>query len=248
GFSKRIGNGLLLFLPCIWGSKEISYLIEHFEKLISGLISYSAKLVEEPPDYIQQIQFDKEKGAREEIDRITEKQIVPLERRLESYKELKSVLWLGNNSLVKATDNLLKKMGFQTDIDEIGEEDLWIINNQDKLIIVEIKGLNKNLTRQHISQLDEHREARQVPNLTGLLIANTFMTADSLERKDQAFPPNVIEKAVKTNVVITRTIDLCRIFDYLEAKEQPSQLLLEKIQGNTGWLTIKDGKIEIIGS
>lgn len=248
GFSKRIGNGLLLFLPCIWGSTEISYVIKHFEKLVSGLISYSAKLVEEPPDYIHQIQFAKEKGVKEEIDSITEKQIVPLERRLEFYKKLKSVLWLGNSSLVKATDNLLKKMGFQTDIDEIYEEDLWILKNQEKLIIVEVKGLNKNLTRQHISQLDEHREARQVPKMTGLLITNTFMTAESLESKDQAFPPNVIEKAVNTNVVITRTIDLCRIFDYLESKELSSQVLLEKIQGNTGWLTFKDGKIQIIGS
>jgi hypothetical protein len=179
---------------------------------------------------------------------ITEEQIVPLEKQLEFYKGLKSVLWLGDNSLVKATNNMLKKMGFQTDIDEIYEEDLWIIKNQEKLIIVEVKGLNKNLTRQHISQLDEHREARKVPNLTGLLIANTFMTADSLESKDQAFPPNVVEKAKNTNVVITRTIDLCRIFDYLELKELPSEVLLEKIQGNMGWLTVKDGKFEIIGS
>ena len=246
GFSKRIGNGLLLFLPCIWGSTEISYLIEHFEKLVAGLISYSAKLVEETPDYIQQFQFDKEKGVREKIGRITEGQIVPLERLLEFYKGLKSVLWLGDNSLVKATDNLLKKMGFQTYTDEIHEEDLWIMKNQEKLIIVEVKGLNKNLTRQDISKLDEHREARKAPYMTGLLIANTFMTADSLESKDEAFPPNVIEKATNTNVVITRTIDLCRIFNYLELEELPSQILLEKIQGNKGWLIFKEGKIEII--
>jgi hypothetical protein len=246
GFSKRIGNGLLLFLPCIWGSTDISYLIKHFEKLFAGLISYSAKLVEEPPDYIQQFQFDKEKGVREKIDRIIEEQIVPLKRRLEFYKGLKAVLWLGDNSLVKATDNLLKEMGFQTYIDEIGEEDLWIMKNQEKLIIVEVKGLNKNLTRQDISKLDQHREARNIPYMTGLLIANTFMTADSLESKDQAFPPNVIEKATNTNVVITRTIDLCRIFNYLELEELSSQTLLERIQGNIGWLTFKGGKIEII--
>ena len=60
------------------------------------------------------------------------------------------------------------------------------------------------------------REAREVPNLTGLLVANTFMTADSLEAKDQPFLPNVIEKAVSTNLLITRTIDLGRIFDHLE--------------------------------
>jgi hypothetical protein len=246
GFSKRIGNGLLLFIPCIWGSTDISYYIEHYERLVAGLISYSAKLVAEPPSYIQQFLFTKEKGVREEIDRITKEQIAPLESSLDFYAGLKSVLWLGDKTLVKATENFLKNMGFQTNIDEIFEEDLWIMNGQEKLIIVEVKGLNKNLTRQDISKLDEHREAREVPNLTGLLIANTFMTADSLESKDQPFPPNVIEKAVNTNLLITRTIDFCRIFDHLELGELvPSQVFLETILGKRGWLMFKDGRIRI---
>jgi hypothetical protein len=246
GFSKHIGNGLLLFIPCIWGSKDISYFIEHSEKLVAGLISYSAKLVAEPPSYIQQFLFTKEKGVREEIDRITKEQIAPLERSLDFYAGLKSVLWLGDRPLVKATENFLKNMGFQTNIDEIFEEDLLIMKGQEKLIIAEVKGLNKNLTRQDISKLDEHREAREVPNLTGLLIANTFMTADSLESKDQPFPPNVIDKAVNTNLLITRTIDLCRIFDHLQLGElMPSQVLLETILGKKGWLMLKDGRIRI---
>ncbi|MFA5365010.1 MAG: hypothetical protein WC325_07530 [Candidatus Bathyarchaeia archaeon] len=120
------------------------------------------------------------------------------------------------------------------------------MENHEKKIIIEIKGLNKNLTRQDISKLDEHKEARKVPYMTGFLIANTFMTADSLERKDQAFPSNVIEKAINTNVVITRTIDLCRIFNHLELNESPSKIILEKIQGKKGWLTFKNGKIEVI--
>jgi hypothetical protein len=246
GFSKHVRNGLLLFIPCIWGSTIISYLIEHFEKLVAGLVSYSAKLVAEPPSYVQQFLFTKEKGVREEIDRITKEQIAPLERSLDFYAGLKSVLWLGDKPLVKATESFLRSMGFQTNIDEIFEEDLWIMNGQEKLIIVEVKGLNKNLTRQDISKLDEHKEARAVPNLTGLLIANTFMTADSLESKDQPFPPNVIEKAVNTNLLITRTIDLYRIFDYLELREpMPSQVLQETILGKKGWLMFKDGRIGI---
>lgn len=247
GFSKRIGNGLLLFLPCIWGSREISYFIEHFERLVAGLVSYSAKSVVEPPSYIRQLLFSKEKGVREEIDRIRKEQIVPLERSLDFYTGLKSVLWFGNNTLVKAIENFLKTMGFQTTIDEIFEEDLWIMNGNEKSMIVEVKGLNKNLTRQDISKLDEHREAREVPNLTGLLIANTFMTADSLESKDQPFPPNVIEKAIHANLLITRTIDLFRIFDHLEQGGlKASQVLLDSILGKKGWLTFKDGSIRII--
>ncbi len=138
-------------------------------------------------------------------------------------------------------------MGFQTVVDEVYEEDLWILDGQEKAIMVEVKGLNKNLTRQDISKLDEHREAREVPELTGLLIANTFMTANSLESKDQPFPPNVIEKAIKTNVLVTRTIDLCRILDHLERSgSSPPQVLLDAMLGRKGWLVLKDGEIRLV--
>lgn len=126
---------------------------------------------------------------------------------------------------------------------------LWITAGKSRLVIIEVKGLNNNLTRQDIAKLDEHREAREVPNLTGLLIANTFMTADSLSNKDVPFPPNVIEKAVNTNLLITRTIDLCRILDYLELTESnPSSALTKIILGKKGWLTFQDGKIRLLDS
>jgi hypothetical protein len=195
GFSKKVENGLLLFLPCIWGSKVVSYFITHLEKLAASLVAYSTKLISEPPSYIESFQFAKEKVAQEEIEKIKKDQIDPLHKNLAFYRKLKSILWLGDKALVKAVDELLKNTGFQTQIDEVFEEDLWIMNGSKKLVIVEVKGLNKNLTRQDISKLDEHREAREVPNLTELLIANTFMAAESFQNKDQAFPPNVIEKS-----------------------------------------------------
>lgn len=249
GFSKSVRNGLLMFLPCVWGSRSIGYLVEHYVKLVSGLVSYGAKVVTEPPNYAEQFQFTKERTAKGEIEKITTELISPLEKSVGFYRGMKSVLWLGDKSLVKATDEFLKNMGFQTVIDDIGEEDLWVLDGQEKLMIVEIKGLNKNLTRQDVSKLDMHREAREVPNLTGLLIANTFMTADSLESKDQPFPPNVIEKAVQSNLLITRTIDLCRIFDFLEGKgKRSSEILVKNMVGQRGWLTFRDGKIEAIAS
>ena len=163
------------------------------------------------------------------------------------FKNMKSILWLGNNNLVIAIDKFLKELGFQTLIDEIYEEDVWILDAEEKKIIIEVKSKNKNLTRQDISKLDEHREARQVPNMTGLLIANTFMIANSLENKSQPFSQNVIEKAVNTNVIITRTIDLCRIYDVLERKKAiDSKSLLKTIIGQKGWLTVKNNEIKII--
>ena len=249
GFSKRIEKGLLLYIPCVWGSEEIDYVVDHLKKLAMGLISYSARMIQEPPSYLASFQFTNERAALDEIDRIKKEKIAPLQEKIQYYEKIKSILWLGNNSLVSATNEFLKNFGFQTYVDEIREEDLWIVDKEEKLIIIEVKSMNKNLTSQDISKLDEHREAREMPNLTGLLIANTFMVADSIKTKDQPFPPNVIEKSVNTNVLITRTIDLCRIYDHLEKHEiQRSNILLKDIIGQKGWMTFQDGKIKIVSS
>ena len=249
GFSKRIGKGLLLYIPCVWGSKDINYVVDHLKKLVHGLISYSARIILEPPSYLAALKFTNERAALESIDKIEKEDLAPLQERVRHYEKMKSILWLGNDDLVSATSEFLKNLSFQTLIDEIREEDLWIVDKEEKLFIIEVKSKNKNLTRLDLSKFDIHREAREVPNLTGLLIANTFMVADSIEAKDQPFPPNVIEKAVNTNLLITRTLDLCRIYDHLEKHEaQPSSVLLRAMKGQKGWLTFRDCEIEIVSS
>ena len=249
GFSKRIKRGLLLYIPCVWGSQEIDYIVDHLKKLAMGLISYSTRMILEPPSYLASFQFTNERAALDKIDRFEKEELAPLHEKIKYYDRMKSILWLGNKSLASATNEFLKNFGFQTFIDEIHEEDLWIVNNEEKLVMIEVKSKNKNLTRQDLSKFDEHREAREMPNLTGLLIVNTFMVANSIETKDQPFPPNVIEKAINTNLLITRTLDLCRIYDHLEKHEtQPSDILLKAMIRQRGWLTFQDGKIKIVPS
>lgn len=246
-FSKQVGKGLLLFIPCIWGSTKADYLVKLLEDLIKGIVSYSSRIILEPPHWLDNLQFLNEINIRNTIEEIKNEKILPLNKKLEYYNKIKSILWLGNNQLANAINEFLIELGFQTLIDEIFEEDLWILDNEEKKIIVEIKSKNKNLSRQDISELDEHREARLVPNMTGLLIANTFLIANSLETKSQPFPSNVIKKAVNTNVVITRTIDLYRIFDAMERNEKiNSKFLIEMIIGQKGWLTFRDNEIKVI--
>ncbi|NIQ05191.1 MAG: hypothetical protein GWO20_05545 [Candidatus Korarchaeota archaeon] len=110
-------------------------------------------------------------------------------------------------------------MGIETKRDEIFEEDFWIKEKDEEKVIVEVKGLDKNVTRLHITKLDEHRIAREKPDeFPAVLIVNTFNRADSLEEKDKAISPNEIRKAVKTNILLIRTLDLCNYY-YLIQKE-----------------------------
>jgi hypothetical protein len=93
----------------------------------------------------------------------------------------------------------------------------WITEKGNDTVMVEVKGLDKNLTRPHISQLDEHRGAREKPDdFPALLIANSFNRASSSKEKDQAISPNEIKKAVQTNVVLLKTLDLCNAYSLIE--------------------------------
>ncbi|MCW3990269.1 MAG: hypothetical protein NWE88_09365 [Candidatus Bathyarchaeota archaeon] len=245
GFSKQIGKGLLLSLPCVMGSNVIQYIINLSETLANGIISYYSKMVLEPPDWISCYKFTNEKDVSDKIERIKSETITPLEKELGKYLKLKSILWLGNKKLVEAVNDFLIRLGFETHIDEIFEEDLWILEKKERQIIIEIKGKNKNLTRQDISKLDEHREARQVPNMTALLVANTFMTVNSVDAKQEPFSRNVIEKAINTNVIITRTIDLCMIYDLKDNSNITTKNIMNIMKGKKGWLTVKNKKIII---
>lgn len=247
GFSKRADRGLLLFIPCSLNSVNPDSVAYYLKKLIDGIIAYSSKRLTEPPSWLKEFQFTDEKNIRQELDHVNKDIVTPLIDKLKFHEMMKNILWLGDNKLRDAVSQFLKNIGFITEIDDIGEEDFWIILRKERKVMVEAKGKNKNLTREDISLLDTHREAREVPSVTALLVANTFMTANSIKEKDQPFPPNVIEKAVNTKVVVTRTLDLCQIYDYLGRSETNiADKLLRIIDGQKGWLTFRDNKIQIV--
>jgi hypothetical protein len=221
----------------------MSYVIDIVEKLVKGAVSFSIKRDSEAPRYIDAVMFRNEQSALTKIREITQKEIIPLQEKVNSYSSLKRILWLGDNKLVQSICAFFEKMGFQTKVTDIGEEDFWLLDAEKEIAIVEVKGLNNNLTREDIAKADTHREARDVPHMTGLLIANTFMTAQSIEKKNEAFSTNVIEKAVHSNWVITRTLDLFNIYDYMEQNNLSYTWLLNLLIGKKGWLTMQNNKI-----
>jgi len=130
-------------------------------------------------------------------------------------------------------------VGIKTKRDEIYEEDFWITERNRETVIVEAKGLDKNLKRPHISKLDEHRGAREKPDeFPALLVVNSFNNAKSLQEKNKNISTNEIKKAVRTNVLLLRTIDLCNAYTLMEKKVLTPSQLLTSIKKETGWLKV----------
>jgi len=248
GFAKKVGKGVLTFLSCqvlLKQYTEPDFVKEFLTTLLEALRTYGPKIQYKTPNFINSYRFPNEAtivSEKETLEKELEKRMDSLKR----YLRLKEILWFRDEELVNSVINFFNELGIKTQRDEIFEEDFWITEQNKETVIVEVKGLDKNLARPHISKLDEHRGARGKPDdFPALLVVNSFNRAASLREKDEPISPNEIQKAVHTNVLILRTLDLCNAYYLMEKKELDSKTLLDVIKKERGWLSITTTKLKI---
>jgi len=248
GFSKKVGKGVLVFLPLyiLYEKFEDSdFMSEFLYALLNTLDTYIPRIRYTPPDWIDSYRFPQEVAVVSEVEKL-QKEISKRGESLEGYLRLKEILWFRDDELVKSVMSFFKKMGIDTKRDEIYKEDFWVMEQNEESVIVEVKGLDKNLKRPHISKLDEHRGAREKPDdFPALLVVNSFNKAGSLKEKDNSISTNEIEKAVRVNVLLLRTLDLCNAYYLMERHKLTSSQLLKVIRTETGWLRITPSGYEI---
>ncbi len=173
-----------------------------------------------------------------------------LEKQLAEYKSRKSILFLRNDPLA---DNLPvwieEELGIPTRREEKYIEDLWLCDSNGKdIVICEAKGLNKNVRKEHVTALIQSRQSRELPeDYPSLLIVNTFAEVGTVVDKDkQVVPPNVLDWAVKNNVLIVRTLDLIRLADLVELDRISSEKILDMILTGRGWLQVTNDQNTIL--
>lgn len=93
------------------------------------------------------------------------------------------------------------------------EDTLISSSSKEPIFVVEIKGVRGGLRREHVNQVDSHRERLGIPaEVPGLLILNDFMEIDGLEKREvKEFHSLQITHARNLNVRILRTTTLFRM-------------------------------------
>lgn len=238
---------LVFFLPCHSPNSHQEG-VEMVADAIKAVIAYRERMSEEMPDWAAEFQFAKEKVLREAVDQ-NRAEIVQLEAELGEYATRKGALCYRSEPLVRVVIQILESVfGLRTESDEKYIEDARVIDDEGNTIaVLEIKGVNGSFTRQHVNQVDSHRERLKMPSATsGLLIMNTNMTAQSLAEKDQPPHPDIIGKAVQDNVLLVRTLDLLRYVDLVEtggiSKDESRTTMLTK----SGWLKVEGNVVEVV--
>lgn len=190
---------------------------------------FSNHLEENEPDWLKDIKVLDEKIIEKNIEELNEKlNDVLLKRenecqRLKENNEYKKVLYTGGDELV----SIVKKMLFDmlktniTDID-VKKEDLSFILG-DKKILVEVKGVNTPIKREHVSQIQRHIEDDAKENniddedisnkYKGVLIINPYIKTPVRERISKDFYSNVVQGDIKHyNICTLDTITFLSIF------------------------------------
>ncbi|MBE3128423.1 MAG: hypothetical protein IMZ60_01960 [Actinobacteria bacterium] len=242
-------NGKIFYLPCHIVHRDEESMKRLFTLLCNGLVSLYKKYQWTIPEWANDYKFIKEiKLINNKKER--EKELSEINKKINVFMNYKRVLILSDNQLKEAVADMLER-GFRFRVDRKEEfiEDLKIsyYNKEEKKYykaLVEVKGVNRNVDRQSINELDSHRDRRNLKsNFPGILIANTFIkSSNSIKNKDKPISNDQIEHARRNNILILRTIDLIRALNIIINDDQKYPFLVKKLFTEKGWLEVKDDK------
>ena len=246
-YIQNENNGKIVFIPGFLLSKNQEYIEDYFLTLSKALFEFYKGGFYEIPTYIEKINFLKEEKIIEKKNQY-ENKIKELEFELNTYSKFKSILYLDGNNLVDNIEFFLNNLGINVHRDERNIEDIWIKEKDRKIVIVEIKGIAKNIKREHIRQLERHREHyyKKDDTFPALLIVNTFKEVKNIKEKNIDISPFEIEHAVRNNVLIMRTFDLLNINYLIEKKILNKNKLIKILKNNKGWLKVTENAYNVI--
>lgn len=238
GFSVPGLRGRLIFLPCYNPQVSPKQIYQLFADLAESIIAYLSRVRAESPDWLGEFYFSKEQPIAQEITTLAES-LAQARKRKEPYEERKTILFLHDYELEPAVPQFLRFLGLQVERDEKYEEDFWILEEDQRVVIGETKSYNHNLKRGGIFNLYNHREAYELPkDFPALLVANTFVTAKSLQDKLHPIEPSERREAARNNILIMRTLDMAYIFDLVDRGELTRETFLDVLLTQNGWLRV----------
>lgn len=256
GIQNAIIGGLIeeqiFVLPCHAPDKDESATTQLFSTLASALYETISKLSKEIPLWIDEgLIFPEERKLADNLLHLS-KEINQIESNLNLYKIFKGCLAHSGDTLVESVSTIFEsffKLRVVKDDQFIEDIKLYIPQEgEDKMIaLVEIKGVNSGIKREHINQADSHRERSGLPNsFPVMLIVNTKMDAINFEEKELEVAHEQVKKAVGDNVLIMRAFDLINVVYLIEEGVMTRNDFLALLKTANGWIKATRKTYEII--
>lgn len=208
------------------------------KEIARAISDYSQKRKSDIPKWVSAFSFATEAGLEQELATILAR-AQRIETDLRPWRLYKGILTQSGEDLRNTAVSILTKF-FGLDAKPSDEfiEDLRIQSGDKIICIGETKGTKKGLKREHINQVDSHRERLGLDNaIPGFLLINNDMSVESLaEREKTSFAKEHVVHAKRMNVLIMRSIDFLHLMKILETNSDRGGELLKRMSQGGGWL------------
>lgn len=162
--------------------------------------------------------------------------ISSLKEKLAKTEKYKLLLSGSGRALEVQVETVLKELGFASSKVEAGRDDL-IVTYNDKVAVVEIKGVSKSAAEKHAAQLEKwvsEYMTNQGHKPKGLLIVNAYCETPLDERSEPAFPSQMITYSVNREHCLLTTIQLLGIYYYVNAHPEEKDKIISELFDTKG--------------
>ena len=216
--------------------KDLLTYIRVYEEFIRGDVA--------APDWFNEINMFDDLEQKQLIEENTykikelETENIEAQEKLHKNNEYKSILYKQSKPLENAVKPILEELlNYDlSNFEDIGHED-FLIELDDVTFIGEIKGIGKNITNNHLSELDVHFTRRQDEvqdeNLQPILIANRFMNRPPDER-DPINHAQIELAKNKYECLIIDSMELLKLFEKFKNGEIKTEEIKNRFNNEIG--------------
>lgn len=248
-----IGHGRVIMLPVHSAVMEQAKLSKQaIATLGAGVLRYLASVSASSHDWVTEgFVFDIEQPILEEEKRLS-KQLEEVKARRSDYQRWKMLLAAKQYQLQQAVPVFLREiLALDVRQEERFIEDFWIGDSEGNMVAIgEVTSIETgNVSYGTTGKIQSHRsQYGRADDFQGILIVNTFANRTSVTDKDQPIPPNVRKGCTNSSVLITRTLDLVRIYNLMLAGKVTQEAVKNLVLTGSGWLTIDErGVLCLVG-
>ncbi len=247
-------NGHLLFLPSLkieqlyenpdLTEEEVENAVEEFIESIVALVTELRRRTGEfeLPPWSGKYNLPDENTARSELKDLNEelndilakvsqqKQVIA---ELEAYK----ILFTGTGKALEAqVRRVFEELGFTVQEERPGRDDL-ILEYEDLVAVVEVKGVSKSAAEKHAAQLEKwvsEYYSSHGTNPKGILVVDTFNDTPLIERTKKSFPDQMLPYSQNRGHCLITGLQLLGM--YLDCKDKPEKRaeMIKKIFDTVG--------------
>ncbi|MBT2761892.1 hypothetical protein [Paenibacillus sp. ISL-20] len=240
----KYGNGHIVYLPRINCPKteRANHLAKVLKRIAFQLNENEKKLKFALPEWSNNYFLPSENKIKQDI-KLYEQKLYEIQNEIEknkedlnSLEEFKLLFTSSGKALEKTVGTIFKTLGFEVAEGLPGRDDL-IIKYEEKVAVVEVKGVAKSAAEKHAAQLEkwvsEYFTTKDVMP-KGILVVNAFKDVPLKERMEDPFPDQMLKYSKNRNHCLLTGLDLLAIYFFVMENPEKKVQIVENLFSTCG--------------